>query len=159
MKISGISKILGSVGIVALLSSSSFGASLNGVSLGNDIVSECDNIRRSKLNNKNQIQLDKKQKTCGYESGYNILTADASGKIISIRFPVTVFGLSFLDGAKSHSEKYLNSKSPVVDKLDYIKEGNREFYRGIDLFKQYKITVDSAFIELESIIDEQQNFN
>ena len=52
MKISGISKILGSVGLVALLSSSSFGASLKGIELNENLDTACDKLRAIYKDNK-----------------------------------------------------------------------------------------------------------
>ena len=52
MKISEISKILGSVGLVALLSSSSFGTSLKGISLDEDLNTACSKLRELYKNDK-----------------------------------------------------------------------------------------------------------
>lgn len=45
MKKLGISKLLGSLGLVAVLSTSSFGASLKGISLDEDLNSACSKLR------------------------------------------------------------------------------------------------------------------
>lgn len=164
MKISGISKILGSVGLAALLSTSSFGASLKGIELNENLDTACDKLRAIyKDNKKVKITFNEKNKTCGWDNimfGFIGITGDKYNEVKSINLPVDVFGFTVFEGAKSISEKYLKSKGSAVMTMEHHTQGKYEYFQGYNLYGQVQVTIDTMFIKLETVSAENPaNFN
>ena len=152
MKISEISKILGSVGLVALLSSSSFGTSLKGISLDEDLNTACSKLRELYKNDK-KVTIERKADRCGYNNmmfGYIGIESTNSKTVTSINLPVSMFGLGLLDGVKSHADKYVNSPDALVNTMDYHKNGTYEYFEGKSILNECSVKIDNFFIKLES---------
>lgn len=152
MKKLGITTLLGSVGLVALLSSSSFGASLKGISLDEDLNTACDKLIAIYKDNK-KIKIERKSDRCGYDNmmfGYIGIESTNSKTVTSINLPVNLFGLGLLDGVKSHADKYVNSPDASVTTMDYHKNGKYEYYEGKSILNECSVTIDNMFIKLES---------
>ncbi len=152
MKKLGISKLLGSLGLVAVLSTSSFGASLKGISLDEDLNSACSKLRDLYKGNK-KVTIEQKPDRCGYDNimfGYIGIESTNSKTVTSINLPVSLFGLSLLDGAKSHADKYINSEDAAVTTMDYHRDDKYEYYKGSSILNECSVTIDNLFIKLES---------
>lgn len=152
MKKLGISKLLGSIGLVALLSSNVMGASLKGISLDEDLSTACVKLKELYKDNK-KVTIEQKSDRCGYDNmlfGYIGIESTNSKTVTSINLPVSLFGLSLLDGVKSHAEKYINSEDAVVNTMDYHRDGEYEYYKGNSILNECSVIINNMFIKLES---------
>lgn len=153
MKIN-FSKIVSSVGLVAMLSTNMFGASLKGIELEEDLSTACDKFKSIyKDNKKVQITLDYNKHRCGWDNmlmGYIGVEADKENKVTSINIPTEVFGFSILDNPKTIADKYIQSEGAAVRTMDRFTRGKYEYYQGYSIRGQIQVTIDNMFIKLES---------
>lgn len=154
MKISKLSRIILSTGLVALLSADACAASLKGIELDENLNTACDKFKAIyKDNKKVQIILNNKKHTCGWDNmlfGFVGIIANNNDEVQSINIPVDVFGFSVFEGAKSISDKYVKSEGAAVRVMEYYKDGKYEYYQGYNLYGQLQVTIDAMFIKLEN---------
>ena len=159
MKISGISKILGSIGLVALLSSNALaGSKLANIELGSNYKEGCEKLKT--LFAKKEPKLDFKSTTerCGSEWGMEwvgLKTKDGA-TIDYIGIKHTTFGYPFYNEAKDVAQDYIKTINAVLHILDFEPQNN--WYTGTNLLGTEKVTI-SYFVVAVFKIENNSSFD
>lgn len=154
MKISGISKILGSVGLVALLSSNAIaGSKLAGIELGSDYKQGCEKLKTLFEKKETKIVFKSTDKKCGTEWGMEwvgLKTKDGS-TIEYIGVKHTTFGYPFFNDAKDVSQDYTKTLNAVSHILDFEPQNN--WYTGTNLLGTERVTISNFVIAISKVED------
>lgn len=159
MKKLGISKLLGSVGLVALLSSSVFGDSkLAGIELGSDYKAGCEKLKDlfAKKEPKYTFKISKDR--CGFEFGNWVGLKTKDGTTVDyVGVRPTIFGYPFYNEAKDLAQDYIKNPNAVSHILDFDPKNN--WYIGTNLLGTEMVTIDYFVIAISKVEKKSNNFD
>lgn len=157
--ITGISKLLGSLGLVAVLSTSLAGNSvLAGIELGSEYKEGCEKLKGlfAKKEPKYTFKISKDR--CGYEFGNWVGLKTKDGTTVDyIGIRHTIFGYPFYNEAKDIAQDYIKNINAVSHMLDFDPKNN--WYIGTNLLGTERVTIDYFVIAISKVENKSNNFD
>lgn len=160
MKRLGISKLVGSLGLVAILSSQAIASSkLAGIELGSDFKEGCEKVKTLFAERESKKLVFKTYKDrCGFEWGFEwvgLKTQDGS-TVDYVGIKNTTFGFAFTAGAQEVTKEYIRRLDAVTHIMDYNSDNQR--YEGTNLLGTEKVTI-SYFVTAISKVVKTSSFD